>query len=136
MNDARGLHLDMLDAVRGRDFDRLRALYHPDYVYMSGDGIEQKGADAGVAVAQTYLKAFPDMDMELRHQFVAGPGASVLELTARGTHQEELDGIPATGRAVEIVVCNVIEVQDGLIVREREYYDGVSLLRQLGILED
>jgi steroid delta-isomerase-like uncharacterized protein len=126
----------MLEAVRARDFDRLRDLYHADYVYLSGDGIEQKGADAGVAVAQTYLRAFPDMEFEIRHQFAAGPGASVAEITARGTHQDELDGVPATGRAVEVLVCNVVEAQDGQIIREREYFDGPSIMRQLGIIED
>ncbi|MGH2577930.1 MAG: ester cyclase [Actinomycetota bacterium] len=136
MKDALALQLDMLEAVRARDFDGLRALYHPDYVYMSADGVEQKGADAGVAVAELYLRAFPDMAFEIRHQFAAGPNASIIELTARGTHQDQIDGIPATGRAVEVVVCNVVEAQDGLIVREREYFDGLSIMRQLGIIED
>lgn len=43
---------------------------------------------------------------------------------------------PATGRAVEVVVCNIIEAQDGRIVREREYFDGLSIMRQLGIIDD
>ena len=49
---------------KSRNFERLGSLYHPDYVYMSGDGVEQKGAEAGVAVAETYTRAFPDMTFE------------------------------------------------------------------------
>ncbi len=136
MNDAQSLQLEMLEALRARDLAWLRGLLDPDYVYMSADGIEQKGPDAGVAVAETYLRAFPDLEFEIRHHYAAGPDVSILELTARGTHQAMLEGIPATGRAVEVFVCNIIEVQDGRIVREREYFDGLSVMRQLGVIDD
>ncbi len=35
-----------------------------------------------------------------------------------------------------MVICNIVEAQDGLIVREREYYDSLSIMRQLGVIED
>src|SRR4051794_17198555 len=88
MADAIALQLAMLDAVNTRDFARLRSLYHPDFVYMSGDGTEHKGADAGVAVAETYTRAFPDLRFEIRHRFAPSGAVSIIELTARGTHQE------------------------------------------------
>lgn len=134
MTSVASVHRDMFAAVEQRDFPRLRALYHPDYTYTGGDGVEQKGADAGVAVAETYTAAFPDLTFETRHQY--GEGAvSILEVTARGTHQADLEGIPATGRSIEVVACNVIEVQDGLILREREYFDTFSIMRRLGVLD-
>lgn len=136
MADALALHLAMIDAVNARDLEALRNLYHPDYVYMSGDGTELKGPDAGVAVAETYIQAFPDLRLEIRHQFAPSPDVAIIELTARGTHLAELEGIPATGRAVEVVVCNIVEAQDGQVVREREYYDSLSIMRQLGVIED
>lgn len=136
MADAAALQLEMLDALKSRNFERLGSLYHPDYVYMSGDGVEQKGAEAGVAVAETYTRAFPDLTFEIRHRFAPTSDVAILELTARGTHLAELEGIPATGRTVEVVVCNIVEAQDGLIIREREYYDSLSIMRQLGVIED
>ena len=136
MADALTLQLAMLDAVQARNFQALRNLYHPDYVYMSGDGAEHKGSDAGVAVAEMYTRAFPDLTFEIRHRFAPSPDTSILEITARGTHLAELEGVPATGRSVEVVVCNIVEAQDGLIVREREYFDSLSIMRQLGVIED
>jgi steroid delta-isomerase-like uncharacterized protein len=136
MADAAALQLEMLDALNCRDFTRLGSLYHPDYVYMTSDGTEHKGGEAGVAVAELYTRAFPDLTFEIRHRFAPSSDVAILELTARGTHRAELDGIPATGRSVEVVVCNIVEAQDGLIVREREYYDSLSIMRQLGVFED
>jgi steroid delta-isomerase-like uncharacterized protein len=133
MADAATVHREMFKAVENQDFGKLRALYHPEYTYMSGDGVEQKGADAGVAVAEMYTKAFQDLSFEIRNQFTPSSDVSIIEFTARGTHKEELEGIPATGRQVEVVVCNVIEVRDGKIYREREYYDALSMMQQLGV---
>jgi steroid delta-isomerase-like uncharacterized protein len=133
MADATRLHREMLDAVMAQDLGKLRSLYHPDYVYMAADGVEQKGADAGVAVAETYTHAFPDLAFEVRSQYAASGDVSVIEMTARGTHKEALGDIPATGRQVEVFVCNVIEARDGKVYREREYYDRLAIMEQLGV---
>jgi len=136
MADAASLHREMFEVAFARDFEGLRAFYHPDYVYMAGDGVEQPGADAGVAVAETFLTAFPDMVFELRAQYAPSDDVSIIEFTAKGTHQAPLEDIPATGRPVTMHVCNVLEVRDGKIHREREYYDTISLLQQLGVMGD
>jgi steroid delta-isomerase-like uncharacterized protein len=134
MADASGLHREMLDAVSARDFDKLREMYHPDYTYLSSDGNEQKGAEAGVAVAQMYTSAFPDIVLEVRHLHSCGGDTSVMEFTARGTHKGELEGIPPTGKSVEMLICDVIEVRDGKVYREREYFDAMSMMQQLGVI--
>ena len=135
MSDAASVHLEYFDTIKTRDFTRMRDLLHPDYTIMQGDGVEQKGPDVGIAIAETYVTAFPDLTFEVRHQYAPSDSVSVLEFTARGTHQAPLEDIPATGKQVEIVVCNVIELDDGKILREREYYDNLAIMRQLGVVE-
>ena len=66
MPDAATIQHEMFAAVEERDFDRLRELTHPDYTYTGGDGVEQAGADAAVAVAELYTTAFPDLRFEIR----------------------------------------------------------------------
>lgn len=135
MTDVGSIHRQMLDVVAARDLDGLRALYHPDYSYEGSDGVEHKGADAGIEVASMYLDAFSDLHFEVRHQLQCGEHVSVLEFTGRGTHDGELEGIAPTGRSVEIPVCNVVEIADGKILREREYFDATVMLRQLGVMD-
>lgn len=124
----------MFQAVVDRDLAAVRETYHPDYTYTGGDGVEQKGGDAGVAVCEAYFAAFPDLSLEFRHEYAVDEATSIIEVTARGTHTGPLDDIPATGKSIEMIVCNVVEVRDGKIYREREYYDTLSLLTQLGVL--
>lgn len=134
MADTPALHRAMFDAVVARDMDGLRRTLHPDYSYMGADGVEQKGADAAVEVAETYLTAFPDMVFEFPQQHSCGDHVSIIEFVVRGTHTGPLGDIPATGKSAVAHVCNVIEVRDGLIHREREYFDTMSLLQQLGVV--
>jgi steroid delta-isomerase-like uncharacterized protein len=135
MANAATLQQQMFDAVQGRDFGKLRDLYHPDYSYESSDG-DKGGIDAGVGVAEMYTAAFPDLTFEVRHQYSAGEnGPAVIELTAKGTHTGPLGELPATGKTVEVLVCNIVESKDGQIIREREYYDALSMMRQLGVAE-
>ena len=44
-----------------------------------------------------------------------------------------LMGLAPTGRKVAIPVCNVIEVRDGKVYAEREYFDSANLMAQLGV---
>ena len=132
MADAASLHHEMINVVQKGDYGRLRELYADDYQYESNTG-ESGNAEAAVAIAQGYLSAFPDMTFDVRHEFTAGD-TSVIEFTASGTHQGELAGIAPTGKSVSVDVCNIIEVRDGKIAREREYFDQLGMMQQLGVI--
>jgi steroid delta-isomerase-like uncharacterized protein len=129
------VHKQMIEAWNRRDFDAIRDLLHPQYTYTGGDGKEVTGGpDVGLRIAKTYAAAFPDGRLEVRATYVQGDTA-VAELHATGTHQGELMGIAATGKRAEIVVCNVLELRDGKIYREREYMDMLSMFTQLGVMQ-
>ena len=133
MADAAALQQEMFEAVQQRDFIHLRDLYHPEYTYIGSDGTEG-GIDMGVAVAETYTSAFPDLVFDVQHHHAVGGDVSVMEFVATGTHLGELQGIAPTGRTVSVRVCNIIEVKDGKIWCEREYFDPLALMQQLGVI--
>jgi len=126
------IHRELLGAWNRRDFENMKTLLHPDYVYVGGDGKEARGIEAGLQNAYIYAQAFPDSQMEIKQVYIQGDTA-IAEIVARGTHQGDLLGIPPTGRPVEINICNVMELRDGKIYREREYMDRLTMLEQLGI---
>jgi steroid delta-isomerase-like uncharacterized protein len=133
MADAAAIHLEMLDLVNRRDIARFREMLHPDYTYTGADGVELQGPDAGVAQVEGFVNAFPDLRLDLTHHYPCGD-VSVIEFRGRGTHQAELEGIPATGKSLDVVVCDLIEVRDGKVYREREYYDQMTIMQQLGVM--
>jgi steroid delta-isomerase-like uncharacterized protein len=135
MSDAATIQREMFAAIEARDLDRLRELFHPDYAYTGTDGVEHAGAEAGLAVAERFTTAFPDLSIEVRASHAVGGDVAVVEIVARGTNTGPLDDIPPTGRRLEGVGCNVIEVRDGKIHRERDYFDTLALLQQLGVAQ-
>lgn len=133
MADAAAIALEMLEKVNARDLDGFREALHPDYTYRGADGVEQKGPDVGVGVVETFTTAFPDLKLTLRHQFTDGD-VSIVEFRATGTHRAELEGIPATGKSIDVNVIDVITVRDGKVLSEREYYDQLGMMQQLGVI--
>ena len=79
---------------------------------------------------------------------VATPGYHVVEdvlaegdkvvarITAHGTHEGELFGIPATGKSMTLKVCDVYDIEDGKVKSQRTYLDTGSMMAQLGLLPE
>ncbi|MEX0781387.1 MAG: ester cyclase [Dehalococcoidia bacterium] len=126
-----------LDAWNRRDWDAFRAALHPtDYTYMGGDGVVQRGVDAGVAVGQTYATAFPDGRLDITRALSCQGNVALIEFTVTGTHTGPLLGIAPTGKRVSLPVCNVAEIRDDKIVNEHEYLDSLAMFVQLGVVND
>ena len=133
LTDALTVQRAMLAAAQRGDMQALRDTLHPDYAYTPSDGVERPGPDAGVAVAELYTTAFPDVVLEEVRSWAPSPDVAIMEFRVTGTHTGPLGDIPPTGRPVTGLVCNIVEVRDGLIWREHEFFDELSLLRQLGL---
>jgi steroid delta-isomerase-like uncharacterized protein len=132
MSDPASIAREYMEAAPRRDFDKCRQLFHPQYSYTGGDGQRQEGAEAGIAVADMFTTAFPDVKLEIKHTHVTGD-VVIVEFVASGTHKGDLMGIAPTGRQITIPVCDILEIRDGKIYAEREYMDMLHLMQQLGV---
>jgi len=132
MSDPSAIAREYTDAWNRRDWAALRELLHPQYTYTGGDGQQQKGPEAGLAIGQMFANGFPDGRMDVQRIHADGDIA-IVEFMGRGTHKGDLMGIAPTGRQVSMPVCSVIEIRDGKIYAEREYMDMMHLMQQLGV---
>jgi len=134
MANAESVAREMIDAINRNDMTRYRELLHPEYSYRSGDGQTQRGQDAGVAIVQMYRTAFPDdLKVDVQHIHAAGDTA-IVEFIGKGTHRGELAGIAPTGRRMELPVVTILEIRDGKVHTEREYFDSGYMMQQLGVM--
>ena len=135
MASASDIHEKLLGAWNRRDFNAYRELLHPEYTYTGGDGKEIKGGpDVGVQIGKMYAEAFPDGKLDLKKVYADGDSA-IAEFVARGTHRGNLMGIAATGKSFEIAICNIVDLRDGKVYREREYMDLMHMMAQLGVIK-
>jgi steroid delta-isomerase-like uncharacterized protein len=82
------------------------------------------------------LAAFPGLQFTIDEQLAAGEGGDVVvtRFTARGTHQGDQLGFPATGKSVTFQGIIVDRLQDGKIVDRHEIADALGLYQQLGVV--
>jgi len=79
------------------------------------------GVDALAADFEEQVKAFPDLEFELKQSWAAGDFVAV-EYEVTGTHTGSLDDIPATGATFKIPRVDVYRFADEAIVEFWSYY--------------
>lgn len=78
--------------------------------------------------------SFSDIKVEKKQQHV-GEESIVVEVVLNAKHTGNFQGIAATNREFEIPLCAIFEFDgEEKLAGERVYFDGASLLRQLGVL--
>lgn len=88
-------------------------------------------------VARRYRElwaTFPDLLVQMRRIVSVQDDVAVSEHTLSGTHRGNLFGVPGTGRRVEVETAVVWDIVGGRIRGETVYFDGATMLRQIGHL--
>ena len=88
----------------------------------------------GMAEARGWREAFPDLAITVDRQ-VAEDDLVAVRWTARGTNTGTGNGIPATGRVVEMTGTTLFRLDDGRIAEEWTCANSLGLMRQLGLVQ-
>jgi len=122
------------DATARRDVEGMLACWRPG-------GLERLVGQHELAVPDemreyftALFAAFPDFRLDVV-QTVADEQRCVARWSATGTFAGgPFQDLEPTGARVAIEGCDVLAVEDGLIVRNDAYLDGADLARQIGVL--
>jgi steroid delta-isomerase-like uncharacterized protein len=125
------------------DPERVAQLYADDCVYEDVPlGAVTRGRRELAALGRPFplcglggrpQDGFPDFGIELTGGFVAGDRAA-MEWVMSGTHARGRPGVPASGRRFRVRGATVLELRDGRVTRNADYWDTATLLNQLGLL--
>lgn len=131
---------ESIECFNADDFDRLRS-------FLADDSYEEElstqrrldGADAQIEAAKGWKQAFPDGRGTV-HSVHTDGNTVTIELSWEGTQSGPMrtpDGqeIPASNRHGTVKACQVIEVEGGKIIATRHYFDLLTLLQQIGVME-
>ena len=95
-----------------------------------------KGSAQIIAAFKVWKTAFPQANAQVTNQVSEGDQLFT-EVVYRGTHSGPLSSpsatIAPTGKPIELHMAIASTFRDGLIQRERAYYDLASLMQQLGV---
>jgi len=123
---------NMWQAWIGGDYDAYRNALSPDYVWRSPSNLtdplsREKTIEAGRSLRQ----AFPDAVYSLEEMIASGDKV-ITRFVVRATHLGEFQGIPATGKKIELSGIAIVRLENGKVMEEREESDMLGLMRQLG----
>jgi steroid delta-isomerase-like uncharacterized protein len=133
--DAERIANDYVEMWNEREFERIPELVAESFVHVDPDGSEVYGREGLEGYMRGILAGFPDLHVSVTDMVSSG-NTVMYEATLTMTHEGEFEGIPPTGRELEIREMATVEVADGTVEAHRVYYDFHETLRQLGLVEE
>ena len=108
-------------------------LLHPDVLDHSRPPGIAAGADGVHQQFDGFRAAFDGFRAEILDQIAEGDKV-VTRMTARGTHEGDLPGIPATGNRLEMTATAIHRIEDGKLAEHWSNKDELAFLQQLGVI--
>jgi steroid delta-isomerase-like uncharacterized protein len=105
-------------------------LYNPEVVLHGYQGMEP-GLESVKRFYEAFWSAFPASQITLEDVFAEGDEVAC-RFTLRAAHGGGFNGIPATGRRVELKGITILRLADGRCVERWNQADFMGMLRQLG----
>ncbi len=127
---------EQIDAFSSSDWERMQAGLTADARYDElGTQREVEGPEKIVELFKGWKTAFPDAAGTVTSAVASGNTAA-LEVTWKGTHTGPLgtaEGtIPASGKRQETPGAIFFTFEGGKIKESRQYFDSMTLLKQIG----
>jgi len=117
------------------DIDKIVAFFTDDCVY---ENIPREQAYRGKEGVRTYVKAcydaIPDFKVEATSVFVSGDWAAC-EWVMSGTQSGVTADFPGTGKSFKMRGSSIVQLKDGKIHRNSDYWDMATFLRQIGLMK-
>lgn len=93
---------------------------------------EAHGPDGLDSFVKWLRAGFPDSELDIT-DLLPNDTVAMDDVTFRGTNAGELNGLPPTGREVELLFVTKFIIEDGTVTRHRAYLDQQESAKQLGL---
>jgi steroid delta-isomerase-like uncharacterized protein len=121
------------EVQNNKDWDVFDELNADDFVNHSAPPGVPSDREGGKLFLAGFMNAFPDCQFTIDDMIAEGDQV-VTKKTFTGTHTEELNGIPPTGKSVTLQFVDIMRVREGQIVEHWLVMDQLSFMQQLGVL--
>src|SRR6478752_6901875 len=116
-------------------FERVNDLVALDFVELDPLPGQQQGREGLKQVISAFRTAFPDIHWVIEE--MVGEGDKVFSrFTWHGTHRGEFFAVPATDKQISVKGMVVDRVVAGKMAESRILMDGLSMMRQLGVIPE
>lgn len=133
-SEARQIAERFLTAANEHDIDAMIAMWEPGGVEHFPT-FEQsfRVPDEFAAHFRSLFDAFPDVQWDIV-SITQDAELVVVRSRMHGTHLGPYQGIAATGKSFAVDTVDFLRIRDGTIVGNEVLFDGLTVLRQIGVL--
>jgi steroid delta-isomerase-like uncharacterized protein len=116
------------------DLSSVDELIAPGYRQHSSQLDPFEGVDALAEMIAGLRAGFPDARFAVVQELAEGD-AVAHQWILTGTQTGEWNGIPATGKSIEVRGTAISHLKDGKIVEHTADWDAMGMMQQLGVIE-
>jgi len=102
-------------------------------VVMHASPADVLGIDSAKAYYANYLTGFSNITFTIKDVFGQGDKL-VKHWNFKGTHTGVFFGIAATGKPVSLDGVTLVRMENGKIAEERDFFDNLEFMQQLGLI--
>jgi len=113
--------------------EEILPLFAPDAVIHFPGAPGPLNTDAFKQVGEMFRAGFPDLYVTVEDSIAEGDRV-VERTTATGTHTGVFQGIPPTGKKVQVTGITINRIVDGKIVERWNEFDALGMMQQLGVI--
>lgn len=121
------------EAFNTRDWDQSARLLAPGFVTYQPGAPGPLNAEAFLQIGRMFATAFPDLRVTI-HDQIAENDRVATRLSFSGTHQAEFQGLPPTGRVIDVNGVVIDRYVDGKMAEHWALFDTMELMQQLGAM--
>jgi hypothetical protein len=121
------------EMCNGRRLDIADEIIHPDWRIYEPHDPPAEGREGAKAVVSLYQESV-DGHWDVQEMFSVDDRV-VTRWVGTGVHNQELMGIPPTGREIRVDAITIHRIKDGMIIEHIGAWDALGMLQQLGVVE-
>lgn len=123
-----------MEAWNAHDIPKTMSFYADNCVlYQAPQRSSLTGKNYIEARFNDLLQAAPDWNTKVNALHVVGNNA-IVEITNTGTHTGPFLGYEPTNNKFEFDTCIILNIQNGVIVKQTAYLDMATILRSVGLI--
>ncbi len=119
------------EGINGDRMAVIEELIAPTFVSNS-ESMPAAGVEGFKQVLEMFRVAFPDLKFTPDY-YVAEGDYVVTWGRFEGTHNGPLEGIPPTGKAVQVIDIDLWRIENGRVAESWTHFDQAGLMQQLGV---
>ena len=126
------LYRGIIEEINKGNSEYFNEFYSPDSLYyFPSNNPKPLSREESQEFVKGFFQAFPDLNFSIE-ELHAVEDRIIARLILRGTNKGDWRGIPATGNKFEMSSTFIVRIENGKVVEEREDFDQLGFLQQLG----